>query len=303
MSDLSVVIEKLKAVLASENILEDQPMGPYCSFRCGGRAALLLCPEDEAQLSSCLQALAQEGADFMFLGNGSNVLFKDSGYAGAVIKPGKGFETIRTEGSILTAGAAVPLSLLSRTAAAQGLSGLEFACGIPGSVGGAVFMNAGAYGGEMKAVLTSVRSMDRQGRIVTRTADQLDMGYRHSVFMENGEFILEASVQLQPADPQGIRDVMADLMQQRNAKQPVNYPSAGSFFKRPEGYFAGKLIQDASLKGASVGGAQVSELHAGFIINKDGATASDVLALMELVQTAVRQQFGVELEPEVRIIG
>ncbi len=289
--------------MPAEYITENCPMGGYCSFRCGGRAALLLQPQDEAQLKACLSLLSAEGMDFMFLGNGSNVLFKDSGYGGTVIKPGRGFEYISTDACTVSAGAGASLSMISRAAQAQGLSGLEFACGIPGSLGGAVFMNAGAYGGEMKNVIKSVISMDRSGNIRHRSADQLDMGYRHSVFMENSEFITGAVLELQPGDSRIINESMAALMQQRNSKQPVNYPSAGSFFKRPEGYFAGKLIEDAGLKGASVGGAQVSELHAGFIINKGGATASDVTALMELVQSEVMKRFGVMLEPEVRIIG
>ena len=217
---------------------------------------------------------------------------------------GKAFEGVRREGDALICGSGTLLSVVARQALADSLTGFEFASGIPGSVGGAVFMNAGAYGGEMKDVLVKVRVISADGssdRILN--VEELDLGYRHSILQESGDIVVEAEIRLTPGDKEQIKETMAELTAKRNSKQPVQYPSAGSTFKRPEGYFAGKLIQDAGLKGLTVGGAQVSELHSGFVINIGGATATDILELMDIVKAKVLNDFGVELQPEVRIIG
>ena len=292
------VFEKICAVCpASENV----SMAEHTSFRCGRDAAIFAEPESEEQLCALAALISAEGIPSLYLGNGSNVLFAGD-YDGVVIRVGRAFSSIERSGCLIRAGAGAPLSRISRFAAAEGLSGMEGACGIPGSLGGAVFMNAGAYGFEMKQVLRSVRLMDRQGRIYERPAEELDLGYRHSSLMDSGELVLSAVMELVPGERAAIEAVMDDLNARRISKQPVDLPSAGSFFKRPEGYFAGKLIEDCGLKGLSVGGAQVSPLHAGFIVNTGGADVSDVIKLMHVVQESVMHRFGVMLEPEVRII-
>ena len=300
--------------------IENADMSEYTSFKCGGKADLLIIPDTTEELKeaiseTCRTAGARDGAgqngsadsgraSMLILGNGSDTIVKDGGFRGTVIKLGEGFSKITIEGDRLTAGSAALLSQAAREAAAASLSGLEPVSGIPGSVGGAVFMNAGAYGGEMKDVLESVTALSREtGEIVEIPAEDLHLSYRHSVFTDTGDVILSAVMKLKADDREEIEARMKDFTDRRNDKQPLQYPSAGSFFKRPEGYFAGKLIQDAGLRGLSVGGAQVSEKHAGFIINKGGATASDVIKLMHLVQNTVYDQFGVMLEPEVRIVG
>ena len=240
----------------------------------------------------------------MVLGNGSNVLVRDGGYRGVIVKLGHGFDQVSVDGETLRCGSGALLSAAAKTAADAGLAGMECLSGIPGSIGGAVFMNAGAYGGEIKDVLRKVTVISADGaRVFDMDAQKLELGYRQSLLQKTGDIVLEAEFALQPGDETTIKETMADLKAKRNAKQPVNYPSAGSFFKRPEGYFAGKLVQDADLKGVSVGGAEVSQLHSGFLINKGGATATDILQLMQIVQATVMDRFGVMLEPEVRIIG
>lgn len=283
---------------------EDVPMAEYTSFKAGGRASLMVSPRDTEELMAVLRALSAADVRYMVLGNGSNVLVKDSGYDGVIVRIGENFSYVRQEGDVLVCGSGALMSVVARAALEAGLAGFEFASGIPGSIGGAVFMNAGAYGGELKDILRRVKIVSKDGRSVRyATADELDMGYRHTVLHESGDVVAEAEIELQPGDRDEIRREMNELMRRRNEKQPVSFPSAGSFFKRPEGYFAGKLIQDAGLKGLTVGGAQVSELHSGFIINRGGATADDILQLMEIVQARVFDEFGVRLETEVRIIG
>ncbi len=285
-------------------LLEDVPMDRYTSFRAGGRADMLIEPEDIKALKEILAVLKEEEYPHMILGNGTNILVKDGGYRGAVIKIGKAFGSIKIDGETMTCGTGCLLSSAAKTAAENSLEGFEFASGIPGSVGGAVFMNAGAYGGEISDILQNVRLVSNDGRKDFRIdTEMMDMGYRHSALHDTGDIAVEAVFRLRKGNKEEIYDKMAELNARRNAKQPVNYPSAGSFFKRPEGYFAGKLIQDGGLKGLSVGGAQISELHSGFIINRGGAAASDIIQLMEIVQSRVFDEFGVKLEPEVRIIG
>ena len=283
---------------------ENAPMAAYTSFRAGGAARYLVMPETEAQLLAVLKLTKEEGLPYYITGNGSNILVRDGGYPGVMIRIADGFNEICTEGTTIKAGAGALLSALSKEAARHTLTGLEFASGIPGSLGGAVYMNAGAYDGEMKNVLSTVRLLDPvKGEIRETAAEELELSYRYSRLYETGEIVLGAVLQLAEGDADAIREKMRDFTERRTTKQPLAYPSAGSFFKRPTGYFAGKLVQDAGLKGLTVGGAQVSTLHSGFVINIGGATATDIIQLMHLVQARVKEQFGVDLQPEVRIIG
>lgn len=301
-------LNQLRDVLAEKtginNIFEDVPMSQHTSFRAGGNADMMVIPQTTEELKNILGVLADSGQPYMILGNGTNILVRDGGYRGVMVKIGEAFNHVATDDTVIRCGAGALLSVVARAAAERGLTGLEFASGIPGSVGGAVFMNAGAYDGEMKFILERARIISRDGRKDRYiTAGELDMGYRHTLLHDSGDMVTEVELKLEKGDRNEIKAKIADLTARRNSKQPVTFPSAGSFFKRPEGYFAGKLVQDAGLKGLSVGGAQVSELHSGFIINRGGATASDILQLMEIVQQTVMDKFGVMLEPEVRIIG
>ena len=299
-----MIKQKTEYIVDRAFVRENEPMAEHTSFKAGGRADLFVEPQSEEQLRKVLQLYNKENVNYMVIGNGSNVLVRDGGYRGVIVRIGDAFTSVKREGNTIICGSGALMSAAARFAASEGLAGLEFASGIPGSIGGAVFMNAGAYGGEIVQVLSSAKIISKDGnREFNMTADELQMGYRHSVLHETGDVAIEAVFELQPADISEIKANIADFTERRNSKQPVNYPSAGSFFKRPEGYFAGKLIQDAGFKGLSVGGAQVSELHSGFIIHKGNAAASDILQLMEIVQAGVYDKFGVKLEPEVRIIG
>lgn len=299
-----VVITKLKTMRL--NLTENADMAKYTSFRAGGNAAALVEVKNTEELRAVLQLVTAENIPHMVIGNGSNMLFKDSGYDGVVIKlSAEGFDYMQHEDdTTVRVGTAMKNGTLAKMLQQESLAGFEFASGIPGSLGGAVFMNAGAYGGEMKDIVKSVKTVSPDGREERIfTAEEMDFSYRHSILEENGYIAVEVTLQLKKGDKEEIAAVMKELLEKRNSKQPVNYPSAGSTFKRPEGYFAGKLIEDAGLKGLTVGGAQVSTLHSGFVINKGGATATDILQLMALVQNTVYDKFGVMLQPEVRIIG
>jgi UDP-N-acetylmuramate dehydrogenase len=279
-------------------------MKEYTSFRAGGSAALLVQPESAEELAFALATLTACGAEHMVIGNGSNLLVRDSGYPGVILRMGEPFQSVRIDGEHMETGAGVLLSAAAREALGASLAGLEFAAGIPGTVGGAVFMNAGAYDGEISQVLESAELLSKDGaRAFTLTKDELKLSYRHSALQETGDILLKAVFRLEKGEQEKINGKMKELAAKRAEKQPLNYPSAGSFFKRPPGSFAGKLIQDAGLRGLTVGGAQVSELHAGFIINTGGATATDIIDLMEIVRSAVFEKSGILLEPEVRIIG
>ena len=291
------------AALLEENGIsfeENLPMAAYTTFRIGGPADLAVFPADERQLAFCQGLFAGEA---IVLGNGSNVLVSDRGIAGAVILLGKQFSAISREGNCLTAQAGAKLSALSAAAVDAGLSGLEFAAGIPGTVGGGVYMNAGAYGGELGQFLESARVMDLAGRIYTLSAAQLDLRYRHSLLMEQPLTLLSARFVLPTGDPDASRERIRTLQAARRKKQPLDFPSAGSTFKRPEGGYAAALIEQCGLKGCAVGGAQVSPKHAGFVVNTGGATADDVRALIRHVQQCVEAQTGIRLEPEVRFLG
>ena len=280
----------------------NEPMKRHTSFRAGGDAAWFAIPETVQELKAVLDACKKADTPWYVIGNGSNLLVSDEGFPGVIISTEK-FDTLKIEGTTLTAGAGVILSKAANLAYRSGMTGLEFAAGIPGSVGGACVMNAGAYGSEMKNVLKSVTVLNGEGDVVVLPAEELELGYRTSVIAKAGYLVLEAEMELCKGDPEAIKAVMDDLAFKRKDKQPLEFPSAGSTFKRPEGYFAGKLIEDAGLKGFSVGGACVSEKHAGFVINKGDATATDIYRLCKQVEAKVLEQFGVQLELEVKLLG
>ena len=285
-------------------VTEQAPMSAATTFKVGGPADLLIDLPDAAAASAVLAACHADGIPYLFIGNGSNLVVGDKGYRGAVLRleNRKATPTLLENGRIY-APAGMSLQRLCLFARDNGLTGLEFAYGIPGAVGGAVYMNAGAYDGEMAQVVVSADCVSPDGTLCTVTAEELNMTYRHTALMERDLIVTGATLQLQPGDKEEIWAKMKDLMARRHDKQPLEYPSAGSFFKRPVGYFAGKLIQDAGLKGFTVGGAQVSEKHAGFVINRGGATAADLVALRDQVQEKVLAEFGVQLETEVRFVG
>lgn len=295
-------IKEVYAIEAGQ-IQKDVPMSEYTSFKIGGPADLLIKPKDAEALGKLIALCKRENVPFLMIGAGSNLLVSDQGIDGVVCRLATGFDSIEIQGDTITAGAAVSLAALAKAAQRAGLSGLEFASGIPGSLGGAIFMNAGAYGGEMKDVILETEYLDESGVRKTIVGDSHEFSYRHSVFCENKGYILSAKMRLVPKDPGEILETMRDLNARRKEKQPLDKPSAGSTFKRPEGFFAAKLIEDAGLKGTCVGSACVSEKHAGFVVNNGGATCADVVTLMQKVQKTVSEKFGVSLEPEVKIIG
>lgn len=280
----------------------NESMKRHTSFRAGGEAAWFAIPESVQELKAVLRACEKANTSWYVIGNGSNLLVSDKGYPGVIISTEK-FDKLEIDGKTVTAGAGVILSKAANMAYKSGLTGLEFAAGIPGSVGGACVMNAGAYGSEMKNVLKTVTVLTKDGEVATLPAEELELGYRTSVIPKAGYLVLEAEMALEEGNPEEIKALMDDLAFRRKDKQPLEFPSAGSTFKRPEGYFAGKLIEDAGLKGFSVGGAQVSEKHAGFVINKGDASASDIYALCKAVEQKVMEQFGVSLEMEVKLLG
>lgn len=299
---MSNFLEHLKQVIPEESIRLEEPMKNHTTFRIGGNADYFVSASKE-QLTKILAVAKQDEVPVTIIGNGSNLLVKDGGIRGLVVEIGKSMEDIQVHGNCITAGAGALLSKIARAAADAGLSGLEFASGIPGSLGGAVVMNAGAYGGEMKQVLVSAKVLDKDGEEKTLSNEELELSYRHSCIEEKGYIVVEATIRLNPREKEQILEEMEDIRKRRLAKQPLEFPSAGSTFKRPEGYFAGKLIQDCGLSGYAVGGAQISEKHNGFVINKGNATAQDVQNLIEDVKKEVYRQFQVELVPEVKIIG
>lgn len=285
-----------------ENVLFEEPMSRHTTFRIGGPAWIYCTPQDAEQVKKIIMLCRKEELPFRVKGNGSNLLFPDDGYDGILLDMTKGMNRIVVDGERVTAEAGVLLGSLARQAAAAGLTGLEFAGGIPGSVGGALVMNAGAYGGEMCQVVESASVLTPEGEIKKVDAAELELSYRHSAVKANDWIVLEAVFVLKKGDPEMIRSTMEDLAARRREKQPLEYPSAGSTFKRPLGYFAAALIDQAGLKGMTVGGAQVSPKHAGFVVNAGNATAKDVLTLCEEIRNRVRVQFGVELEMEVEVV-
>ena len=297
------MLEKLQKMLGEAKVLVNEPMTSHTTFRIGGPADYFVMPETVEELANVLKLCKEENTPYFILGNGSNLLVGDKGFRGVVIQLYKNFDGLSVEGTKITAKSGAMLIRVAKEAGKAGLTGLEFASGIPGTIGGAMVMNAGAYGGEMKDVVTSVTVLTKDGDIKTLSGDEMNFRYRGSVVEDEGYIVLEAVMELKEGNLEEIQARMDELSVQRRTKQPIEYPSAGSTFKRPEGYFAGKLIQDAELRGYQVGGAQVSEKHCGFVINVGGATAADVMQLMQDVSDKVMEQFGVTLEPEVKRIG
>ena len=297
-------LEMLKGLWDREGVPYEcgTPLARYTTFKIGGPAALFARPADARQLEAALAACKKSDVRYYLLGQGSNTLFADEGFDGAVICTRMMGDVPRIEGERMTAPAGAGLTALCAMARDAGLTGLEFACGIPGSLGGALYMNAGAYGGEMKDVVETVTCLTPEGTVETRPADALAFGYRTSVFEQDGSCVLSATLCLARGDKAAIRARMAELLSKRREKQPLEWPSAGSTFKRPEGHFAGTLIDQCGLKGLTVGGAQVSEKHAGFLINRGGATFADMTELIRQVQQRVLDAAGVRLEPEVKIV-
>ena len=275
----------------------------HTTFRIGGPADLFVTPGSIQAVADSIRICKETQTPCAVIGNGSNLLVSDTGYRGVIIQIGRNLNQVSVNGEEIRAQAGAMLSVIAKTALSESLTGFEFASGIPGTLGGAAVMNAGAYGGEMKDVLTEVTVLTREGEIRTIPAEKLEMGYRTSLAAKNGWIILEAVLKFQKGDAEAIRGRMEELKMQRVTKQPLDLPSAGSTFKRPEGYFAGKLIMDAGLRGFTVGGAQISEKHCGFVVNKGGATAEDVRNLICAVQKKVQEDAGVKLEPEVKFLG
>ena len=295
-----ITLAKNLGAVVEENV----PMSKYTSFKTGGNADLLIIPASVDSLSQIIKKCKELKIKPFVMGNGSNLLVTDSGYKGVIIKIGSNLSSIKLlDENTIECESGVMMKALCNFALDNSLSGLEFAFGIPGNLGGAVYMNAGAYGGEMKDVLYSCTHIDSDGNIGNLTKDQLDLGYRRSAYTDNGYTIISATLKLQKGDKTEIKEAMNDKLRRRKEKQPLEFPSAGSTFKRPEGYFAGALIEDCQLKGYTIGGAQVSEKHAGFVINRGGATSTDILNLIKHIQDTVFEKHGVKLETEVKIIG
>ena len=293
----------VKEIVGSDNAFADEKMDRHTTFRAGGPAKYLAAPSDENQVLSLIRLCGECDVPYYVVGNGSNLLVSDKGYDGLIILIGSNMASVSVDGEIISAGAGTLLSAIGNRALKESLTGFEFAAGIPGSLGGAIVMNAGAYGGEMAQVVESVTLFSAACGKVTKRTEEMHFGYRHSILKEENWTVLEVVISLEPGDRKEIREKMDQLAKQRIEKQPLEYPSAGSTFKRPEGYFAGKLIQDAGLRGYTVGGAQVSEKHCGFVINKNHATATDIYRLIMDVQEKVKHDTGVMLEPEVILLG
>ncbi len=289
-------------ILGEKNVFTDEDMRKHTTFKAGGRVKYFVTPDNVEGLKNLLAYLKEHNMDYFVMGNGSNLLVRDEGYDGVVIKIGQNMSHCEVLDNKIKCMAGAFLSKIARDAYENSLTGLEFAAGIPGMIGGAVAMNAGAYGGEFKDVVESVTVMDKEGNVLDLKNDEMDFSYRHSIVFEKEYIVLSTVIKLEKGNKQEISEKMNGFMDARKEKQPLEYPSAGSTFKRPEGHFAGKLIMDAGLRGYTVGGACVSEKHCGFVINKDNATASDILKLMDDVAMIVKEKFDVELEPEVKIL-
>lgn len=297
----NIIIRNLISVLPKNSVKLNEPMKEHTTFRIGGNAEVMIFPESTEDIKNIIKIAKDGDIPVFILGNGSNLLVCDEGIEGIVIKLDSNFSSVRVEGNDVYAASGTHLSKIANVCLENSLSGFEFASGIPGTLGGAIKMNAGAYGGEMKDVVESAECIDMKGNIFTLTKEELDFSYRHSAISDD-IIVLSAHLRLNEGEKTSIKETMRDLNSRRKEKQPLEYPSAGSTFKRPEGYFAGKLIQDSGLKGYTVGGAQVSEKHCGFVINKDSATFKDVMTLIQDVKNIVFDKFGVELCEEVKII-
>lgn len=295
--------DKLNNVIGKDSILIDEPMSRHTTFRVGGPADFFVTPKAKEEVRDVIRICKEAGMPYYIIGNGSNLLVSDAGYRGVIVQIYKEMNEVKVEGDLVKAQAGALLSGIAAKALGAELSGFEFASGIPGTIGGACVMNAGAYGGEMKDVLESVTALTGEGKIIELGRNELELGYRTSVIAKKGYIVLGAVLKLERGDGEKIKTYMDELKEKRVTKQPLEYPSAGSTFKRPEGYFAGKLIEDAGLRGFQVGGAQVSEKHCGFVINRDHAAAADIMELMRQVQIRVKENSGVDLEPEVKRLG
>lgn len=296
------ILQDLRSLIYPREILEDEPLSKYTFTKTGGKADFLIFPETYEEVQKTVRFASLNGVPYTILGNGSNLIIKDGGIRGIVLILTK-LAKISHTGNDITAQCGAAIIDVSRYALKQNLTGLEFACGIPGSVGGALYMNAGAYGGEVKDVLKSALVLTKTGKMKRLEKSDLSFQYRKSSIAENGEIALEGTFSLKPGDAQEIKAKMDELTYLRESKQPLEYPSCGSVFKRPPGYFAGKLIQDSGLQGKRIGGVEVSTKHAGFMVNVGGGTATDYMNLIKFVQKTVKEKFGVDLETEVKIIG
>ena len=303
MQNLQDCIDELKQSLPQDAVLLNEPMSKHTTFKIGGPADCFVMPSTVEEAMSVIKTIRKYDVPFTMLGNGSNLLVMDKGIRGIVVNLNERFAKITQDGITIHAQCGALMADVSKFAGACGLTGIEFAVGIPGSIGGCIFMNAGAYDGEIKNVVKSVTTVNKNGEVVHYTNEQAQFGYRHSAFQDNGDLILEVELELSFGDKEAIQAKMADLTARREAKQPLELPSAGSTFKRPPGYFAGTLIDQTGLKGLTVGGAQVSKKHAGFVVNIGGATAQNVLDLIAQVQQRVYEKHGVKLYPEVNMIG
>ena len=297
------LISGLSRILPEDRILKNEPMSRHTTFRVGGCAACLITPVSEEEVIRCIGYLRKADIPFFLMGNGSNLLVSDKGYDGVILQIGPKLEQIEVVGDRITVSAGTAMVKVSRVAAEHSLTGLEFAAGIPGAVGGGVVMNAGAYDGDMSMVVEQVRVLNEDGEILELNRDSMEFGYRKSAIMHRNFVVLSVTFKLETGDQEQILAKMKDFNERRRSKQPLEYPSAGSTFKRPEGYFAGKLIEDAGCKGYTVGGACVSEKHSGFVINKDEATAKDIMTVICDVQKQVERKFDVKLVPEVITLG
>ena len=296
------IVDDLIKIVGSENVCQNEPMSKHTTFRIGGNADFFVTPNTTESLEAVINYVKSNNIPYYVIGNGSNLLVKDSGFRGVIIQLYKKFANIIVNDNVITAQAGALLSTVAKTALNNSLTGMECLSGIPGTIGGAVCMNAGAYGGEMKDIVVETKVI-HNGKIETISNKASDFGYRKSKIMSENMIVVETILSLEKGNKEDIQSKMSELLTQRNSKQPVELPSAGSTFKRPEGYFAAKLIDDSGLRGYSVGKAQVSPKHCGFVVNNGGATANDVLTLMHNVSNIVEDKFGVKLEPEVRIIG
>ncbi len=297
------VIRALSRFVPEENIRLQEPMAGHTTFRIGGPADCFVQLENKEQLIQVQRYLRQVGMPFFILGNGSNLLVSDKGYRGIVLQIGQRMSRITVAGNIITAQAGAPMSQIARAALEHGLTGLEFASGIPGTIGGGVVMNAGAYDGELSGIVTQVNVVNSEGEYMELENESMEFGYRTSIIRNNSFTVTEVIMKLEKGDREQIKAKMEDLAARRREKQPLEYPSAGSTFKRPRGNFAGKLIMDAGLRGFQIGGAKVSEKHCGFIINTGNATAEDVRDVISEVQERVKHMFHVDLEPEILFLG
>lgn len=297
------IIEEIKSIVTEQNVLIDEPMCDHTTFRIGGKADVFVSIINEHEILRLLDLLKSRQIPFFILGNGSNILVSDSGYRGVIIEIGSAYSGVRMLDDIVVAKAGTTMAKLSHFAMENNLTGLEFASGIPGTVGGGIIMNAGAYGGEMRQITYRVKAVTPSGEVVYLSNADMEFEYRNSKAKREGYIILQAEFRLHHGEKSVIEGIMRDLAGKRRDKQPLEYPSAGSTFKRPQGYYAGKLIADAGLKGLSVGGAQVSEKHAGFLINTGSATAADMYELINQVRTKVKEAYSVVLEPEVIFLG